>query len=168
MIKGFRTAAAIAAATFFSVAPASAQLIDKITGDQLGAAMTAAGLNADIITDASTGAPVIRGSNGDFNFYVRALSCAGQPMACENLVFFANFSLGRTATAQDFRIVNEFNESQVFGRAYVIPETNEVGIDYVIELGGGVTEDHLSQNIGRWADVVNSFVAKFQAGYSGS
>jgi len=87
---------------------------------------------------------------------------AGDPLACENLVFFANFPLGRTVTADDFRIVNRFNDSQVFGRAYILESRQTVGVDYVIDLGGGVSEDHLAQNISRWADVIAAFVASFQ------
>ena len=83
-------------------------------------------------------------------------------------MFFANFALGRDVTSSDYRIVNGFNDSQVFGRAYVIEATGEVGVDYVIELGGGVTEAHLAQNISRWADVINAFVSKFQDGASTS
>ena len=118
--------------------------------------------------DAASGAPVATGTAGQFQFYVRAMACSGDPAACENLLFFANFPLGRSVSAQDYRIVNGFNDSQVFGRAYILESQQTVGVDYVIELGGGVTEDHLAQNVGRWADVIGAFVAEFQEGYSGS
>ena len=147
---------------------AHAQLIDRVTGDQLEAALSSANLNPKIISDSATGAPVAKGKAGQFEFYVRAMSCTGSPSACENLMFFANFQLGRGVTAQDYQIVNQFNESQVFGRAYVIGAKNEVGIDYVVELGGGVSEAHLSENIGRWADVISAFVEKFSAGAASS
>ncbi len=152
----------------FWASAVSAQTIGAVTGDQLEAALDAAGLSPSILQDAATGAPVGTGSAGDFSFYVRAMGCSGKPQACEDLVFFANFDLGRAATSRDYRVVNSFNDSQVFGRAYVIEAENKVGIDYVIELGGGVTPEHLEQNISRWADVINAFVAKFQEGYSGS
>lgn len=77
-------------------------------------------------------------------------------------MFFANFDLGRDVSSGDYRAVNKFNESQVFGRAYVIERQSQVGVDYVIELGGGVTEEHLAENIGRWADVISAFVEKFR------
>lgn len=151
-------------AACFGFTPASAQMIDRITGDQLKDVLEEAGIATEIIPDARTGAPVGKSQTGDYGFYVRALSCSGSPAACETLVFFANFKLGRPITDSDYRILNSFNESQVFGRAYAIPNTQEVGVDYVIELDGGVSEDHLAQNIGRWADVISAFVAKFQEG----
>ena len=147
---------------------ASAQTLGAVTGDQLETILEAADLNPSMMADSATGAPVALGKAGQFEFYVRALSCSGSPAACETLVFFANFELGRTVTAGDFRLVNSFNDSQVFGRAYVLEGTSEVGVDYVIELGGGVTETHLSQNMSRWADVISAFVSKFQEGASTS
>lgn len=150
------------------VAPVSAQVIETVDAEQLEAALSEAGLNPTMLSDSATGAPVANGSAGDFTFFVRALSCSGEPMACENLVFFANFELGRDVSPNDFRTVNNFNDSQVFGRAYVLERQNQVGVDYVIELGGGVTTDHLSENISRWADVISAFVERFREGQSSS
>ncbi len=138
--------------------------LSGVTADQLESVLADAGLNPDMLADSATGAPVAQGKAGQFGFYVRALSCSGAPKACETLVFFANFKLGRDVAPGDYRIVNSFNDSQVFGRAYVLEGTGEVGVDYVIELNGGVTEEHLSQNIARWADVISAFVSKFQDG----
>lgn len=161
------TIAAMAAA-FLMLTPASAEVLDRVTADQLEAALEAAGLNPSMIQEANNGFPVATGTAGQFAFYIRGLSCSGSPMACENLVFFANFELGRTVSESDYRIVNSFNDSQVFGRAYVLQNTGEVGVDYVIELGGGVTEEHLAENIGRWADVIAAFVDKFREGLASS
>ncbi len=165
MMKRFIGCAAGAA---FLFGAAAAETIGAVTAEQLEAALSDAGLGPTMLEDASTGAPVANGRAGEFSFFVRALECSGKPAACENLVFFANFDLGRTATAQDFRIVNDFNDGQVFGRAYVLEDKNQVGVDYVIELGGGVSEDHLSQNVSRWADVIGAFVDQFRAGHQGS
>lgn len=163
----FLTAASVAACLLWS-GGVSAQTLSAVTADQLENVLASADLNPSMMADSKTRAPVATGRAGQFDFYVRALSCSGAPTACETLVFFANFKLNRAATANDYRIVNSFNDSQVFGRAYVLEESGEVGVDYVIELGGGVTEEHLSQNIGRWADVIATFVDKFRAGAAAS
>jgi len=168
MGNNLRGLAAFAAAMVLSLSSAAGQVLDSVNGDQLSAALSAAGLSPTMIEDAATGAPVARGAAGDFGFFVRALSCSGKPPACENLVFFANFDLGRSVTTKDYRIINSFNDSQVFGRAYILENQNQVGVDYVIELGGGVSPEHLAQNINRWADVISAFVAKFQEGSAGS
>lgn len=165
MLRNFAAALAASVAIFDA---AAAQNIQSVTGAQLESALDAAGLSPSMMEDAATGAPVAKGSAGEFEFYVRALDCSGSPQACENLMFFANFKLNRALAATDYRIVNSFNDSQVFGRAYVLENTGEVGVDYVIELGGGVSADHLSENIGRWADVISAFVQKFQEGAASS
>lgn len=159
--------AAMAAVTVSATVSASAQMISSIDAGGLEAAMNEAGLNPELQTS-TDGSPVATGTAGDFEFYVRGLACSGSPVSCENIMFFANFDLGRPLTAQDYRIVNSYNDSQVFGRAYALQNSNEVGVDYVIELGGGVSPDHLSENIGRWADVVAAFVTKFQEGLASS
>lgn len=163
-----KLAASVLAMACLMISPASAETLGAVTAEQLEDVLSAADLSPSMMADSATGAPVAAGQAGQFGFYVRALSCSGAPSACETLVFFANFELGRAATAQDYRIVNSFNDSQVFGRAYVLEGTGEVGVDYVIELGGGVTDEHLSQNISRWADVINAFVQKFQEGAASS
>lgn len=146
---------------------ANAQLVEKMDADALESAMTAAGLSPEIKLSAD-GSPVATGQAGDFSFYVRGLSCEGSPAACEDIMFFANFDLGRAATEKDYRIVSSYNDSQVFGRAYVLKSGTQVGVDYVIELGGGVSETHVAENIGRWADVIIAFVEKFQEGMASS
>ncbi len=165
---GWRRAAAQILACGFAgfamAATASAQNLTAVTAAQLEEILADAGLNPEMTEEAATRAPVASGRVGDISFWVRALDCSGAPKACENLVFFANFTLGREATPQDFRIVNSFNDSQVFGRAYVIPGRGEVGVDYVIDLGGGVAMDHITGNVARWADVLGAFIDRFQKG----
>jgi hypothetical protein len=50
----------------------------------------------------------------------------------------------------------------------LLPARSEVGVDYVIELEGGVAADHISTNIARWVDVIDAFIAHFSAGAAGS
>jgi hypothetical protein len=145
-------------------ATASAQTKSKVTANELEAVLAGAGLAPTMMADSATGAPVAQGKAGEITFFVRALGCSGAPAACENLVFFANFDLGRTVTQNDFRIVNGFNDKQVFGRAYILEPQSQVGVDYVIELSGGVTMDHLTMNVARWADVIGAFIDSFRAG----
>lgn len=144
---------------------AAAQMVSEVTADELESALSSAGLSPTMAEDAASGAPVAAGKLGETIFWVRAMGCGGTPAACENLMFFANFDLGRGVTPKDYTVINNYNESKVFGRAYIIESEAQVGVDYVIELGGGVSMDHLSQNIARWADVVAAFIESFRAGY---
>lgn len=159
-----RVFVAVAAALVASLGPAAAQSKSGVTAAELETILKDSGLSASLIEDAATGAPVANVQAGAVQFWIRALDCSGAPKACSTLVFFANFELGRAAAPADFETVNRFNDSQVFGRAYLIPARNQVGVDYVIELDGGVTMDHISSNIARWADVINAFIGHFSNG----
>lgn len=156
------------AAMALSVAPAAAQTKSAVTAAELEAILSEAGFPVAVIEDAQTGAPVAHAQAGNVQFWIRALDCAGAPKACSTLVFFANFDLGRAATGKDYEVVNRFNDSQVFGRAYLLPGRNLVGVDYVIELDGGVSMDHISKSIGRWADVISAFIGHFSDGQKSS
>lgn len=160
--------AAIAAAAAISAGAAAAQNLDAVTADELKAALDEAGLSPTMSEDTSNGWPVASGKLGEIVFWVRALDCSGAPLACENLLFFANFDLGRSVVQNDYAVINSFNDSKLFGRAYLIEAQSQVGVDYVIDLGGGVSKDHLSQNIARWADVVAAFIDTFRAGQASS
>ncbi|MEL7490247.1 MAG: YbjN domain-containing protein [Pseudomonadota bacterium] len=151
-----------------SLSAATAQTTSAVTAAELESALEAAGLTPTMTEDAATGAPVANATVGEIMFWVRAMDCGGSPAACENLVFFANFDLGRAVNATDYRVVNNFNDSQLFGRAYILERQNQVGVDYVVELGGGVSSEHLSQNVSRWADVIDAFVQKFSSGDTGA
>lgn len=159
-----RLFAAVLSAVFLAAGPASAQQKSAVTAAELEAILGGAGLSVRVIEDARTGAPVAHVVAGGVQYWVRALDCSGAPKSCSTLVFFANFELGRESTAKDFEIVNRFNDSQVFGRAYIIPGRGQVGVDYVIELDGGVSMENITRNIARWADVINAFIGHFSDG----
>ncbi|MDZ7629683.1 MAG: YbjN domain-containing protein [Parvularculaceae bacterium] len=159
--------AALIAVTLMA-APAAAQSKSALTGAELGAVLSAAGLQAEVTEDAQTRAPVAAAQAGAITFWVRALDCAGTPKACSTLMFFANFDLGREAAPADYQKVNAFNDRQVFGRAYLLPKRNEIGVDYVMELDGGVSADHISKNIARWTDVIDAFIGHFSSDEAGS
>ncbi len=158
----FGAAFALSAVLFLS--PALAQTKSTITGAELEMVLSGAGLDVKVIEDAKTRTPVAHVQAGGVQYWVRALDCAGSPKACSTLIFFANFELGRPAASADYEIINRFNDSQVFGRAYLVPGRNQVGVDYVIELDGGVSMDNITRNVARWADVINAFIGHFSAG----
>lgn len=161
-------AAAVLWAAQAAFGPAAAQLKSGLTADEIGAVLSAAGLSAEVTEDAQTRNPVATAQAGSIQFWVRALDCKGVPKSCSTLMLFANFELGREVSPNDYQTVNAFNDRQVFGRAYLLPQRKQVGVDYVIELDGGVAPGHISRNIARWADVIDAFIAHFSADRAGS
>ena len=155
--------AATFAIALAGVVPAGAETRAALTAQEIETILSTAGLSPTMSEDAASGAPVARGELGSITFWVRGMDCSGSPTACSTLVFFANFELGRPLEDADFKKVNRYNDSQVFGRAYIIESRGQLGIDYVIELDGGVSEDNISRNISRWADVVAAFLSSLRS-----
>jgi len=151
---------------------AIAQNINSLSSDKIEEILNDAGFSPEMRTDSRTGAPVAVGQIGEHQFVMRALNCAGTPKSCKELMFFANFPLGRRFNIQDFVSVNKFNEAQVFGRAYLLrsspQENGSVGVDYVIELDGGVSAEHVTNNVSRWGDVVAAFIEAMTSGEGNS
>jgi hypothetical protein len=141
---------------------------DAVSAEELKRMMTASGLAPTMMNDRATGAPVATGQADGLVFVVRALDCSGRPSRCSQLLLFANFELGRDVTDDDYRIVNRFNEQNVNGRAYVLEGKRQIGIDYVIDMTGGVTNTHIGNRMGRWPAVIADFKAEMIRARTGS
>lgn len=141
---------------------------ESVTAADIERILTDAGLSPTMSADAATGAPVATGTIDGIIFIVRAVDCAGRPQACQQLVMFANFDLRRQITDQDFRIVNGFNDGNKNGRAYVLEGRSQIGVDYVIDLTGGVTNEHIGSRLDRWPGIISDFQAQMRRAYAGS
>lgn len=158
----FLSAVLAAASAVSWPAAAEGPLKTAITAAELDSLLNGAGLPSDVSEDPQNGVAALS-RLGDVAFTVRALNCKGAPRACGTLIFYANFSLGRAPTQADYDAINRFNDGEVFGRAYVRKAEGEIGVDYVVELDGGVTPEHLARNVARWRKVVSEFLARFAA-----
>ena len=122
VLRNFVFIALFAAVT---VGNAAAQTTGAMTGSQLKQALSQAGFSADIVKDKKSDKLVLKGttklSGGQkINFILRTRDCKGKPLACETLMFFANFDLGREIKPADFKTLNKFNDTSVFGRSYAL------------------------------------------------
>jgi hypothetical protein len=154
LISGLVLALAVALG---SAAADTRPVQESISAAEMREMMERAGLNPTILNDKATGSPVATGQADGMVFVVRALDCAGVPVRCGQLLLFANFDLGRDVTDDDFRIVNAFNESNVNGRAYVLEGKSQIGVDFIIDMTGGVTGEHVGSRLGRWPGVIRDF-----------
>ena len=168
-----KTMLAAAAAGLALAAAAQAQdsrpVREALTGQQLSNALQTAGLAPTLIKDQATGNPVATGTlPGGLVFVARAMECGGLPKKCGQVVLFANFDVGRELGDADFRIVNAFNEGNLNGRAYVLEDKSQIGVDYMIDLTGGVTDEHVGSKLTRWPAVVGDFQQEMIAAQTGS
>lgn len=169
-IHTFLAAGAALAMIFGSNALADeAQTIrSSISATELEALLTGAGLSPTMLTDKATGNPVATGQTAGMVFVVRAMDCDGRPARCEKLVLFANFDLGREIGDRDYRIVNGFNEKNLYGRAYVLEDKSQIGVDYIIDMTGGVTGAHIGSRLGKWPEVIEGFAQQMRSAQTGS
>lgn len=147
---------------------ATAQTRSSFTVTELKSVLSQAGLSPKIVKDQTlkdkARAPraiqgTVKSDKGTFTFFVRGKGCKGAPPACEIYIFFANWNLDRDATPADLRIANKFNDTKHYGRAYVLQAKRQVGVDYVVELRGGVTRDYMIARAKRWPAVISAYVA---------
>lgn len=161
-------AASLAALATSAIAQDLRPVQETMTAADIERVLAEAGLSPTMSTDAKTGTPVATGSVDGVIFVVRAVDCEGNPSRCGQLVIFANFELRRDIDDEDYRIVNRFNDSNKNGRAYVLEGANQIGVDYVIDLTGGVTGEHISNRLGRWPGIVSTFRGQMVREYAGS
>lgn len=145
------------------IGAAQAAPTESLTLPEIGALLDEAGFSAELVEIPGSGVSGAVGQVGDVSFSLRALDCSGAPRACATLLLYAQFDLGRPVSASDYQAVNRFNDGQVFGRAYVDADDQRVGVDYTIEMRGGVSRDHIGRNLVRWKSVVERFVASFRS-----
>lgn len=163
-----RLIAAAAGAMALMTPAFAADVSDSMGADEIAAMLEGAGFSTTMMSDKDNGAPVAVARLGQINFVVRALDCEGRPPSCSQLLFFANFNLGRSITGDDYKIVNDFNDSSYEGRAYVLEGSGEIGIDYIIDLTGGVTAAHVESRLSRWQEVVARFLAEMNDSGTGA
>lgn len=170
-----KTLARAASAGFFVVfaitTSSAAQTQNSYTPAEIQTLMAAGKVAFELVPDDRGGPAYLRGAVkselGEYSYFIRFMDCVDQTHSCKTLVFFANWDLGREITNNDYRIVNGYNDTKVYGRAYVRKGANEVGVDNVVELGNDVSTEFLLRSVERWSDVVTTFVAHFRKASSG-
>ncbi|WP_306252092.1 hypothetical protein [Parvularcula sp. IMCC14364] len=54
------------------------------------------------------------------------------------------------------------------GALNLIEGKNQIGVDYHIDLTGGVTTEHVSSRLSRWKGVIDSFIKQVTANRTGA
>ncbi len=105
----------------------------------------------------------LAGTTGDYSYFVRLMDCDDARTWCSTVMFASNFQLGRAAEKSDYANVARFNDIHRFGRGYVYDSGEEslVGVDFVLSLEGGVSDDYLAVQTLKWEGIVEDFVGVF-------
>jgi putative sensory transduction regulator len=138
--------------------PALAEVKSTLTSTEFETVLRQAGFDP-IMAKSESNEPFATIATEEFVFTVAAKQCTDA--ACGLLLFFANFDLDREMTLTDYKAVNSFNDREFFGRAYVRGSQQQVGIDFILDLRGGLDTGYISQNAERFPAILQKFVDHF-------
>lgn len=130
---------------------AAAQLVDASDPDRLVAIIQALGYRARLDTD-RIGDPMIASSVGgtDFNIYFFGCKDGG---GCKSLLFKVGYDLDSGSTLE---VVNAWNETSLFGRAYR-DEDDDPWLELAVNMDGGVSLFNFQDTFDWWEVVLAEF-----------
>jgi len=146
----------------------SDEIISSTTAGEMVVLLKSFGWEAEITTDNAGGPDAVQITFNGYTSWLRLKDCPDNaPSQCGSLMFFSNWDLGRDVTQADMVKLNKYNDVNVVGRTYFIdkngPKGDQVGIDFVISIKGGVTRQHLIQEVEHWDDIIDKFVETFRS-----
>jgi len=144
LARSFRWLAVAAVALVLSSAPASAQMRERITAEQLAGLLRDKGLQGTVNEKGN----VLVTANGSKILFL----ISGQTVQA----YF-----GLSGTSANMHTVNEWNKAKRFGRAYIDGDGDPcVELDYDLE--GGVSDESIKV----WFDTVTAVVKSFRTAVS--
>lgn len=129
---------------------AAPAVLEGVTVAQMGEIMAKAGYQAKVGVD-SDNLPIIDSKASGMNFWVYFYNCDGEPKICRRVQFQSSFKTDMPM--QDKAM--DWNNKKVAGRA--ANSKDNTYFDYVVDCGGGVTADNLSQNLERFDSLMSEF-----------
>ena len=135
-----------------AAAPATTQMVRAQDPQSVVKAMQASGYAAELTTD-PTGDPMIRSAAGGTKFQVLFYNCTDHK-DCATVQFHVGYDL---QTSPPFELLNEWNRTQRFGRAYLDKENDPI-VEMDIDLDdGGLSTPLFADNLEFWTSVLGRF-----------
>ncbi len=141
---------------------AAPALLTKISYASVLSLLAGTGITAELVTS-DDGISYLVGTYRNTSFVMRLIECdTPKAEACTTLAIFANFveDEGQKVTAADKVKINQYNENEVFGRAYFSSDDTSLGIDMVISIEGGVTEAYFKAQLENWTSALGTFLSQ--------
>ncbi len=157
MVRLFNVVGAVVAlgAVFvFAALPASAQVIDGSSPDEVATVMEDYGLNVEIEYLDDAEGPVISSATDNFMFLVSFEACDEDGTGCELLVFRCGFSF-EPEDAPDLETLNAWN-SEMWGKAS-LDESGNPWVVLEVNIVGGITEQNLMDTLTWWEGMMIEF-----------
>ncbi len=147
---------ALGAAIVLAAAPASAQVVDASSPEDVAAVMEANGLGAEIEYLDDAEGPVISSSTDSLQFLITFEACDEDGYECELIVFRCGFSM-EPEDQPDLDMINGWN-GEFWGKASLDEEGNP-WIALEINVIGGLTEGNLVDTLTWWDGMMNEFAS---------
>ena len=149
-----RIATQVTGALVALVLASTGQAQEVITGAHVDAVLDAARSQGEAtLTSQQNGDPLINGRIEDIGYQIFFRNCAGNTN-CEDLNFFVGFLNLKPTLA----VINEWNLSKRFSRAY-LDKDQDANVEMDLDLVQGVSPAYLEAQMGIWAMVVRQFAA---------
>lgn len=132
-------------------ATAAAQLVDATDPERLGTIIRDLGYRARIDMD-GVGDPMIASSVGGTDFNIYFFGCT-QRAGCKSLLFKVGYDLASGTTLE---VVNAWNETSLFGRAYR-DEDGDPWLEMSVNMDGGVSLFNFQDTFDWWEVVLEKF-----------
>lgn len=145
---------ALGAAFVFATAPASAQISETSSPEDVAAIMEDYGLEVEIEYLDDAEGPVISSSTDNFMFLITFEACDPDGTGCELLVFRCGFSF-EEGDGPDLETLNYWN-SESWGKASM-DESGNPWVVLEVNVVGGVTEENFMDTLTWWENMMIEF-----------
>lgn len=147
-----KVTAKLVAATAALLLAGAAEGQEVVTGANVESIVSAAAdYGAASLAEQPNGDPLINGKIGDVSYQILFRNCT-ENTDCEDL----NFFLGFLEVKPTLEVINEWNATKRFSRAY-LDEDKDACVEMDIDLVEGVSPAYLRSQITIWAMVVDQF-----------
>lgn len=157
MLRLFNVAGAIialGAASLFAAMPASAQVVDAYSPDEVAAIMEDFGVDVEIEYPDDAEGPVILAIYEGLQFITTFQACDEDGEACELIVFRRGFAMD-PADQPDLDMLNTWNYEN-WGKA-AMDSDGDPWIILEINTVGGITDTNLTDTLKWYVNMVNEF-----------
>lgn len=142
---------ALSAFTVMLAAPLAAQQVDATDPGRLAQIIQNLGYKARVETD-SIGDPMLASSAGGTDFSIYFYGCSDN-VACKSVLFKVGYDLSAGTTLEN---VNEWNETSLFGRAY-LDDDMDPWLEMAVNLDGGVSQANFEDTYDWWEVIIQQF-----------
>lgn len=131
--------------------PARADNVDATDPGKLASIIRDIGYKASVEPD-NTGDPMIVSSAGGTDFHIYFFGCT-DGAACRSLLFSIGYDLENGTTAD---VIEDWNETVLFGRAY-LDEEADPWLEMPVNLFGGISRENFVDTFDWWETVLDGF-----------